>query len=319
MVLGLVVGIVQVFFWFQDRRTRRAQLRLLEIVGNQLDAERARAEAKQSATLVEQLRAQIDRDLPAEARRVYLSQRLDSLARSITSDFEEYVQIEREMAPSSSVSPLHQQVRTVVEQTILPTRQRERQRERITLVMLGLLLAIALLPYDVGGLLVAHFAELAEPDYYYDSLNYDSLYTAILVGVITWSVTTLVVGNFFRWSYNGRLQRTKTVRLLSLQHIRAGQIALMVAVAMVIGGIIVAAKAIQITTIGTGIDAYIDYNVQESGRMLAGVLLSFGVPLFGVSLARVIAGAWIPWPGGFRGRSGRVRKAVMRIRDPRPS
>ncbi|MFB9449077.1 hypothetical protein Dvina_30475 [Dactylosporangium vinaceum] len=144
VVVGLVVGIVQVVFWVQDRRTRREQQRLFEIIGNQLNAERARVEAVQSTALVAELRAQIERDLPAEARRVHLSERLQSLARSITADFEEYQQIEKEMAQTASASPLHEQVRSVVEQAILPARQMDRRRDRFVLIMLDLLAASTL-------------------------------------------------------------------------------------------------------------------------------------------------------------------------------
>ncbi|GAA3295288.1 hypothetical protein GCM10020218_076020 [Dactylosporangium vinaceum] len=135
---------MQVVFWVQDRRTRREQQRLFEIIGNQLNAERARVEAVQSTALVAELRAQIERDLPAEARRVHLSERLQSLARSITADFEEYQQIEKEMAQTASASPLHEQVRSVVEQAILPARQMDRRRDRFVLIMLDLLAASTL-------------------------------------------------------------------------------------------------------------------------------------------------------------------------------
>src|SRR5262249_16109162 len=149
-----------------------------------------------------QLRDQIERELPAEARRVYLLNRQDVLARTIADDYAEYEIIERELGMRTSTSTsLDARVRAVVQASIVPAQQTRRRRELRIYALLILLVAISFLPLSLGNVTGYAFATTASPTEY----SLGALLTAVPIVIGISAVVGIVIVNLLPRSLKSRI------------------------------------------------------------------------------------------------------------------
>lgn len=184
VVITILAGSQQLISLIQRRRLRRAEERLLEIAASQLDAESAKAEAATYEALKRTLRDQVDNELPIEARRIFISNRLEQLRESIGDQYEEYERLERELGQLASVTPLDQRIRDVISARISPLHLRRQRRERIIVASVGFLVLLSLSPVSLGFFVQRYFELLEEPD---DELL-GNVITAVLVGAAAVSI-----------------------------------------------------------------------------------------------------------------------------------
>jgi hypothetical protein len=157
VVVGLVAGVQQIFAAVRRRRLGAAEERLLEIVATQLDADTAKQDAATYAEIRSSLRAQIEVELPAEARRLFLADRLKETARQIAREFEEYEAMEAEMGRLAPQTELDDRIRNVIETQILPPYKRQQWRERAVLVALLGLLILSISPLSAAQFTRSYF------------------------------------------------------------------------------------------------------------------------------------------------------------------
>lgn len=183
-VVGLVAGLQQLIIWMRSRRLSKAQSRAFEILNSQLNAEEAKEAASKYESMRESLRLQVEQDIPREARRVYLKNRLDRLGESLSHDYEEYSAIEQELGLASEASQLDIKIRDVVQESLLPELRTRRRRERVLVGLVGLLVLLNFLP--LGQLPVVLLVALAEPNQHgYDEFILSLLFLAGLAATAT--------------------------------------------------------------------------------------------------------------------------------------
>jgi hypothetical protein len=197
-ILGGIAAAQQLITWLTGRRRQKALEQVLEDVADKIDAETTEKEVVRLRELAAGIRTQIDNDLPREARRVYLTNRLATIARSIGELYEEYHDIERELQSSRPASPLEGTLRASIEATIMPQyRQRER-RDRQLRILLALAVALLLLPVPNDYLRILFFG------YFYvvgEAYNYTagSLVTAVLLAALALSLAGMIAGRRLRF------------------------------------------------------------------------------------------------------------------------
>jgi hypothetical protein len=202
-IVGLAAGLQQLVSWVSSRRRRRAEDRLLKIVESQLRAEEAQAAAERYSTLRAELRRQVENEIPREARRIFLLNRRDRLASSITEDLQEYTAIEQELAETSDLggSPLDERVRAVVQETIVPSQEARRRRERAVLAIVAALLLLSFSPFPVGYFISSYF----------EVVGYSDRYTSMSI-VFTMALGIIVVALVAYLSYGPVLTRLRRIQ-----------------------------------------------------------------------------------------------------------
>jgi hypothetical protein len=183
--VGLVAAVITIAQTLRSRRRHRAEDRAYEILNRQLDAEDAEKKAKTAEEKVElyqqrrlDLRRQIEQEIPNEARKAYLKNRLDGLAKSIADDFREYTKIEQQLKDSKPA--LDPSIQSIIEQTLLPVRRSQRARERLVLGVVAFLALAILTP--INQVSNAYSKVVSEPAHY----GGGRLFLALLLAVIFW-------------------------------------------------------------------------------------------------------------------------------------
>jgi TRAP-type C4-dicarboxylate transport system permease small subunit len=205
VIVGLLAGIQQLTSWIAQRSRRKAEDRVIEIAARQLDAEQAKEDAQHYERLRTELRAQVEQEVPREARRVYLLNRRDRLAQSLNDDLNEYDDIEQELRSISgdiNASALDERVRAVVRETILPSQQKRRRRERWILALLVLIFLSNFTPIDLTGLVFGYFYVLWTPS------NFPP---GVIVFVLFLGVATITIALRFTYPYIRRYIRGSAV------------------------------------------------------------------------------------------------------------
>jgi predicted nucleic acid-binding Zn ribbon protein len=218
VIIGLLAGIQQLWSWAATRGQRRAEERVLEIAAQQLNTERVKKDAEQAKKDAERyemlradLRSQVEREVPREARRVYLINRMDRLAASLSSDLEEYETIEQELRSLSgrSASPLDERVRAVVRGTILPSQEQRQRRERLIFVLLVVLVVLSFSPITPIYLIQGYFHVLGSSEVF----SVTSIALALFFGLI-------VLATVFRISCSPLSRHLRSSTISSLNRLR---------------------------------------------------------------------------------------------------
>lgn len=148
VVVGLVAATQQIVASVRNRRRNAAMQRVMDLAASQLDATAVKQEVDRYTALREELKEQIDHELPREARRIYVNERLQHLSRVLADSFEEYEMLRAEQAQLAPSSPLADRLRAVIETDVLPGRRQahRRQSRRTTLIVVLLLAGLSPLP-----------------------------------------------------------------------------------------------------------------------------------------------------------------------------
>lgn len=205
--VGLLAAVLTLYQWVTSRKRRRAEDRAFEILNQQLVAADAKEEVEHYQQLRLDLRRQIEREIPAEARKAYLRNRLEGLAKSIGEDYEEYSKIQRELnAPPRSA--LDQSIRAVIEQNRLPSGRTHRTRERVLLGLITFLALFSLTP--ISNIDEVYTKILSEPAAYSGRI----FALTVFLSIVFWSI---VVGMIFVASPLGRsFGRSRVLSLLTI-------------------------------------------------------------------------------------------------------
>jgi hypothetical protein len=187
VIIGILAAIQQFGTWIHRRKKQKAQDELLEEYQLTKDAKTARKDVEQYTKQLEELRHQMDTQLPIQARRDYLAERLEQLRRDLYHDFNEYQEIEKELADTRPETSLDRRIRLVVETSIVPEHRLQERRDLYTLLLVLALVVINISPYSLNRLLYSYFNVLG----YSDQWSVSDIAWTMLFGFI--SLTVLFV------------------------------------------------------------------------------------------------------------------------------
>ena len=157
VIIGIAAAIQQLGTWIRRRKKQKAQDELLEEYKLTIDAKTARKDVEQYTEQLKELRHQMDTQLPIQARRDYLTERLEQLRRDLYHDFSEYQEIEKELADTRPETSLDRRIRMVVETSIVPERRLQERRGLYTLLLVFALVLINISPYSLNQQLYSYF------------------------------------------------------------------------------------------------------------------------------------------------------------------
>jgi hypothetical protein len=164
VIISILAGVHYFYSLISRRRIQAAEDRYFETLASQHDAEEAKQDVAAYETLRAQLRDQVDKEVPREARRIFIENRRDQLVNSIGEQFDEYERLGREVAAMPEANSLDDRVRQVIEARVAPLYRRSQRRERALAFGIGVLVIVSLIPISPGQLIFAYFAVLREPD-----------------------------------------------------------------------------------------------------------------------------------------------------------
>jgi hypothetical protein len=176
----------------QDELLRRFQI-VVDTANAEKDAEAARQEVEEYSRKLDELRQQINDQLPIQARRDYLTERIDQLSKDIYRDYKEYQEAQKELEITASTGPLDDQIRNAIKIDIMPHRLIQERRNLTVLIVLVFLVVIDISPYKLNQFVYAYFNILGYPDEWYVS----SVITAMIAGTATLAVLLVLAGWLF--------------------------------------------------------------------------------------------------------------------------
>jgi hypothetical protein len=161
-----VAAIQQLTGGIRRRELQSAQDELLREYQLTVDAKEVKKSIEENTQQLDELRRQIQVQLPIQARRDYLRERLDQLGRDLYRDFEEYQSIQRELDETSAQNTIDVQIREVIDSAIVPQRRLSGRRSQGMLVLILALGAINLSPLNLSRLVYSYFNTLGYADYF---------------------------------------------------------------------------------------------------------------------------------------------------------
>lgn len=205
-IVGGGVGLWQVLTSAAARRRNRAINRIVEGMAERIDAERESERVDQLRQLVESLEDQI-REVPAEARRLYLNDRSDALQSLIADQWQEYLAIQSELELSGLSTHLDPRIQLAIDSTVMPQRRDRIRREREVRVLLGLLVLFIVLPSAL---------QPSQLIYGYFSTVYGASYTgwANILGSVIFGIAVL----WFLMAWGLRRRPVRVLRRLLERH-----------------------------------------------------------------------------------------------------
>jgi hypothetical protein len=167
-LIGGIAALPQIWSMLAKRRTRRALDHALNSIADDLEASDRKTELKQLQDLVGRMQEQITRDLPRQAQKIYLAQRLETLTDSIGQQFKEYQLLRATADEEDSGTTLERQVYAAIEATILPEYMKRAREQRQMRIAVLVLLAFALFPPPISPslFLYAYVATIFVPAQY---------------------------------------------------------------------------------------------------------------------------------------------------------
>jgi hypothetical protein len=176
-VIGLAAAVQQLTAAFFRRKYGKAEERVLDILKEQIDAEEverfaasARKQAAEYESLQERLRLDIAQQIPLEAERMYLDQRIEALIAGMGRDHQEYLELNTQLdgleARSQSVhtrSALSPELQEFLQDSVVPQHMQVKKRERQLLLLVGATVVLALTPVSLGLVLINWITVLVHP------------------------------------------------------------------------------------------------------------------------------------------------------------
>lgn len=213
VVVGLLAGVLQIVAQVRRRRFAAAEEKVLSAAASVLDAETAQRDVEQYRALREDLRRQIEDEVPREGRRVYLRARLDDLRDRIGDDVREFEDVSRQLASlePGGAEPLDHRLRSVVESSVRPRYLRRRRSERVLFAMVVVLLIAAVIPVGPRQLANASVEAIAE--------NADTTAQGLGVALAVWAIVAVGLGAVAAPRLAGtarRARRTLTLWIIAI-------------------------------------------------------------------------------------------------------
>ena len=164
-IVGLIVGVVgtaaSLISWLVGRRSRRQYDYLLRLAALNIDKETTEEKIqsmRQQATTLDSelgdLRRSIERDLPVEARRAVLRDRLDAAISVAAHSYDDVVRTKKELAdlgsPKEIPQHLLEEIESIIEPRYLRREQISDRKTFLTIISAAAAVASTLLPYPIG-------------------------------------------------------------------------------------------------------------------------------------------------------------------------
>lgn len=199
-LIGVTSGSLHFYLWRRDRKIGPAKEQLFEEALRDRKGQYSESQIRELTKLVGQLENVTKREVPRQARRVFIQNQLDVLSDTVTSSVKQHAQLSQELEHlSGERATIPPEIAQVIESTIVPNSvERSRQQRRLS-ALVAILLALALFPRGTDYILFEINTLLGDQPYPFGPTNAISY----LIG--------LVVSVFIMFTITGR-RFTNTVR-----------------------------------------------------------------------------------------------------------
>lgn len=145
-IVGIVSGFMQVKSYFQQQRMEGAYRTLLEQAQRDWKARYTEEQVRDLTNQIEQLQVKIAKDVPNEARRVFLEDQLHALNEAIGQSYERYVDLSKQLSERDTASDLPLPIKKSIEAAILPPYLARQRRQRSLYLLTALIFLLSLMP-----------------------------------------------------------------------------------------------------------------------------------------------------------------------------
>ena len=183
VVLGIIVGLGTFLDWGSKIKNHRVDEEVREMARAKLEAEDIKGKLDGLTQLSDTLQKQIDA-VPKQADRLFLERRMESLAASITRDFDEYRDAETRLQAPDLSPKLDPVIREAIQHAIVPGQRTRERRNVYVLVLLVALIALNLSPISISSIIYQYFSVLAESANWTASTIAVSIATSTLIFTI---------------------------------------------------------------------------------------------------------------------------------------
>jgi hypothetical protein len=152
-LLGIISGILQVKSYLEQKSTEKGYLAILEQAKMDWEGKYTEEQIKILANELVALEQKIERDIPKQARQIFLESQMDELIDSIGKSYSEYSQLSRELDDITTNEYLDPEITSLIEKSIMPAhiaRKHETQRLQWFLGVAVIILLIVNWDYLIG-------------------------------------------------------------------------------------------------------------------------------------------------------------------------
>lgn len=172
VVVGLLAGLHQLISALRRRRLDDAEMRVLELAAQQLNAEElaeqveaARKDAAELAQVGSALLEEVQRRVPEQARLVYLENRRSQLAAALRDLFDEYESVRRDAETlAARGDPVSAELRSSIKSLIEEDMKPRNRVDRLVAGLLGVLVFLLVTPVPPGPMVYGYFETVFVPD-----------------------------------------------------------------------------------------------------------------------------------------------------------
>jgi hypothetical protein len=145
-IFGIVSGWIQVKGYREQKQMEGAYRTLLEQARRDWKGRYTEEQIEELTEQFKLLERQIRREIPRQARMVFLKDHLDTLANSVTEQYREYVRLKKELDDTSELDDLAPSLRTSIEKEIEPRSQRQQHLQYLMSTLIIALIILSLFP-----------------------------------------------------------------------------------------------------------------------------------------------------------------------------
>lgn len=150
-VMGWIVGVVSGWIEFKSYREQKrmegAYRSLLEQAQRDWTGRYTEEQVADLTAQFRRLEAQIRREIPQQARRVFLEDQLDALTSSISEQYQQYTSLRQELDQTSEPDVLAPSIRLSVESEIAPKYLRRQRQQRLIYLFIIVIFITSLFPF----------------------------------------------------------------------------------------------------------------------------------------------------------------------------
>jgi hypothetical protein len=272
--------------WIRRRSLQKTQDELLRNYRLTADADEARKDFTEYSNRLSALREQIEIQVPIQARRDYLRERLAQLRHNLYDDFREYQQIEQELGETIPLTDIDSQIRTIIQNSIVPQRVMQDRRSLGTLILVLTLIAINLSPLSLNGIIYSYFSVLG----YSNQSSLVQIAATVLEGAAVLSAVLVLAASLFsRRSRIGRIVYGPNTKKTTVAAISIG---LCLVVVFIVAGLFARDAATH------------DYLISVGNPVIPLVVAGFAFNLLVFLLSGAAVIVWVRW------RYGRNRRVA---------
>ena len=150
-IIGIVSGLIQLRSYYEQKRLEKGYVSILEQAKRDWEGRYTEEQVNSLTQELTRLQEAIHRDVPQQAKQVFLEEQLQDISGDIGRLYSRYAQLSQGLSEQGASGVLPSSLREAIEETIMPNylaRQRQQRAiYRLLIVLLVLTLSSTLLPW----------------------------------------------------------------------------------------------------------------------------------------------------------------------------